>query len=139
MKVVLDTNVFISGVFFSGLPYQILKAWRDGKIQLVISEKIFEEYVRVSENLSQKFPKISLNPLLELLTVKAEFNTVLGLPKPICADPEDDKFLECAIASKVKVLISGDKHLLEVSGFREIEIITPRKFLDEFLRKDFQR
>ena len=49
MKVVLDTNVFISGVFFSGPPYQILKAWREGKIQLVVSEKIFEEYVRVGE------------------------------------------------------------------------------------------
>jgi putative PIN family toxin of toxin-antitoxin system len=47
MKVVLDTNVFISGIFFSGPPYQILKAWRDGKIQLVLSESILEEYLFV--------------------------------------------------------------------------------------------
>ncbi len=60
MKVVLDTNVFISGVFFSGPPYQILKAWHDERIQLVISEKIFEEYVRVGEILSQQFSKIQL-------------------------------------------------------------------------------
>ena len=69
MKVVLDTNVFISGVFFSGPPYQILKAWRDAKIQLVVSEKIFEEYVRVGEILSQQFPKIQLAPIFELLTI----------------------------------------------------------------------
>ena len=44
MKVVLDTNVFISGVFFSGPPHQILTAWRDGKIQLAISQEILKEY-----------------------------------------------------------------------------------------------
>jgi predicted nucleic acid-binding protein len=41
--VILDTNVFVSGVFFSGPPYQILRAWRDGKIQLVVSPEIIEE------------------------------------------------------------------------------------------------
>jgi len=64
MKVVLDTNVFISGVFFSGPPYQILKAWRDGKIQLILSEKIFEEYFRVAGVLSERFPNIQLGPSL---------------------------------------------------------------------------
>jgi len=43
MKIVLDTNVFISGVFFSGPPYQILKAWRDGKLQLIVSSEILGE------------------------------------------------------------------------------------------------
>jgi len=49
VKIIVDTNVFISGVFFSGPPYQILKAWCDGKIQLVISQEILEEYHRVGE------------------------------------------------------------------------------------------
>ena len=43
MKVVLDTNVFVSGVFFGGLPHKILEAWRDGKIQLLLSPAILEE------------------------------------------------------------------------------------------------
>lgn len=133
MKVVLDTNVFISGVFFSGPPYQILKAWRDAKIQLVVSEKIFEEYVRVGEILSQQFPEIQLDPILELLTVEADFASALDLPEPVCADSDDDKFLECALAGKAKILISGDKHLLSVSGYRGLKIVTPRQFVDEFL------
>lgn len=49
MKIVLDTNVFISGVFFHGPSYQILEAWRDGKIQLVLSRPIYEEYERVAD------------------------------------------------------------------------------------------
>ena len=55
MKIILDTNVFISGVFFSGPPYQILKSWRDGKVQLVISKEILAEYQRVGEILVDKY------------------------------------------------------------------------------------
>ena len=69
MKIVLDTNVFISGVFFSGPPYQILKAWREGRISLLISDEIFEEYQRVGELLSNNFPKVDLGPFLELLAI----------------------------------------------------------------------
>lgn len=51
MKVVLDTNVFVSGLFFSGPPYEILSAWRDGRLQLVVSAEILDEYRRVGERL----------------------------------------------------------------------------------------
>ncbi len=69
MKVILDTNVFISGVFFGGPPSGILKAWRDGRVQLVISEEILEEYQRVGKHLAAKFPGVDLRPILDLLTV----------------------------------------------------------------------
>ena len=133
MKIILDTNVFISGVFFTGPPYQILKAWRDGKVQLVISQEILEEYQRVGEILPQQFPGIDLGSILELLTVKAELILAPGLPKPVCDDPDDDKFLACALASKAKLIVSGDKHLLRVSRYRGIVIVSPRKFIDEYL------
>ena len=66
MRVILDTNVFVSGVFFSGPPYQILRAWRDGKIQLVVSPEILEEYQRVGEILSKQFSKVDLSPIIDL-------------------------------------------------------------------------
>ena len=69
MRIVLGTNVFISGVFFSGPPYQILKAWRDGKVQLVISHQILDEYQRVGKNLAEQFPGVDLGPIIELLEV----------------------------------------------------------------------
>jgi putative PIN family toxin of toxin-antitoxin system len=139
MKVVLDTNVFISGVFFSGPPHRILKAWRDGKIQIVLSEKILEEYVRVAEVLSERFPNIMLGPILELLTVEAEFTSAFNLPKSVCADPDDDKFIECAIAGSAEAIISGDKHLLKVSGYHGIEVMTPRKFVDALIGREVSR
>ena len=66
MRVILDTNVFVSGVFFSGPPYQILTAWRDGKIQLVVSPEILEEYQRVGEILSEQFSEVDLSPIIDL-------------------------------------------------------------------------
>lgn len=135
MRIVLNTNVFVSGVFFSGPPYQILKAWRDGKVQLVISQEILEEYQRVGETLAYQFPGVDLGPILELVTVKAELTQAPSLPEPVCDDPDDDKFLACALASNSEVIISGDKHLLKVSGYCGINILRPRKFLDDFLGK----
>ena len=83
MKTVLDTNVFISGVFFRGLPYQILKAWRESRIRLLISDEIFKEYQRVGELLSNDFPKVDLGPFLELLAINAEFVMPIKMQKPL--------------------------------------------------------
>jgi len=52
MKIIIDTNVFISGVFFAGPPHTIIEAWRIGKLPLVISPEIYQEYLRVSESLA---------------------------------------------------------------------------------------
>jgi len=133
VRVILDTNVFVSGVFFSGPPYQILEAWRDDKLQLVISEEILDEYRRVGKNLSSQFPAIDLWPIIELVTVEAEIYPSPTLPEPVCDDPDDDKFLACAIAGKCKLIVSGDKHLLQVSGFKGIDVIKPREFVDKYL------
>ena len=133
MRIVLDTNVFISGVFFSGPPFQIIKAWRDEKIHLVISQEILEEYQRVGEILSVQFSGVVLGPIVDLLMLKSELVTPQPLPERVCEDPDDDKFLACAIAGNTKLVISGDKQLLKVSSYHGVRIITPRNFVDEYL------
>jgi predicted nucleic acid-binding protein len=62
MKLVLDTNVLVSGIFFSGSPTAILRAWSRGKVRLVVSPEILDEYKRVSEELSGKFLMLTSNP-----------------------------------------------------------------------------
>jgi putative PIN family toxin of toxin-antitoxin system len=133
VKVVLDTNVFISGVFFTGPPYQILKAWRDSRIQIVVSPPIFEEYQRVGETLASQFPEVDLQPIFDLLTLHAEVVPSDTLPEPVCRDPDDDKFLACALTSGVRYIISGDKHLLKASGYKGLEVVSPRRFVDDYL------
>jgi len=133
VKVILDTNVFVSGVFFGGPPFQILSAWRNGQVQLVISPEILEEYHRVGERLSEQFPGVDLTPILALLTVKALLVPSPSLPESVCDDPDGDKFLACAIAGGVKVVVSGDRHLLKASGYSGVTVMRPRHFVDKFL------
>lgn len=133
MKVVIDTNVFVGGVFFTGPPHQILRAWRDGKIDVVLSEEILEEYKRVGDKLVGRFPGVDLDPFLNLLTIKAEIINAPDLPRPVCDDPDDDRFLACAVASKCKMIISGDRHLVKVSGYKGVKVLRPRSFVDLYL------
>jgi len=83
VRIVLDTNVFVSGIFFAGPSYRILEAWRDGKLQLVVSHKILEEYQRVGDTLAEQFPGVSLQPILELVAMNAEVFSDQKLPEPV--------------------------------------------------------
>jgi putative PIN family toxin of toxin-antitoxin system len=133
LKVVMDTNVFVSGVFFGGPPYQILKAWQSGVFELVVSQEILDEYQRVGEILAKEYPVIDLNPILTFVIEHAKVYESIKLKEPVCEDPDDDKFIACALASGSGVIISGDKHLLKISGYQEIEVLKPRKFVDAYL------
>jgi putative PIN family toxin of toxin-antitoxin system len=83
VRIVLDTNVFISGIFFSGPPARILEAWRDGKIELAISPDILNEYQRVAHELSRQFPSIDLGPVLGLITIHTMMFHAPRLPDPV--------------------------------------------------------
>lgn len=134
LRVVIDTNVFISGVFFRGTPYQILKAWQSGQFELVVSQVILDEYQRVGEILAEEHPGIDFNPIMTFVIGHARVYEPVKLKDPVCEDPDDDKFIACALASGSRVIISGDKHLLNVSGYQGIEALKPRNFLDKYLR-----
>ena len=133
MKVIVDTNVFVSGIFFSGPPYKILHAWNEGQIQFVISPLILAEYREVALRLANRYPQIDILPFIDLVMVHAMIVQAESLPAPVCEDPDDDMFLACALASDVQVIISGDKHLLKLNGYQNIIIIKPKKFVDRYL------
>jgi uncharacterized protein len=134
VKVILDTNVFVSGIFFNGPPFQILQAWKDGRIQLIISPEVLDEYRRVGEILAEEHPAIDLDPILEYVIRNAIVFSAVPLQERVCGDPSDDKFLACALSSGCNLIISGDKHLLTVSGYNNIEVLKPRDFLKDYLQ-----
>jgi putative PIN family toxin of toxin-antitoxin system len=129
----MDTNVFVSGIFFSGPPYQILRAWQAGEFELIVSREILDEYRRVGEILGEEHPGIDLKPIFNFLLEHAKVYKSAVLKEPVCEDPDDDKFIACALASGSKVIVSGDKHLLKVSGYQEIQVLKPRAFIDQYL------
>ena len=133
MKVVLDTNVLVSGVFFSGPPRQILEAWRDGRVQLVASLEILEEYRRVGERLSAEFEGASLEPFFTLLATNAMIVQPRPLPEAVVSDSTDDMFFACALGAGCRLIISGDKRVLAASGYEGVEVIRPRSFVERHL------
>ena len=128
MRIILDTNVFVAGVFFAGVSSAILDAWRCGRIILVVSPEIMEEYRRVTHELAEKFPAVDPGPPMELIAIQAQVVEAPPLPVPVCTDPSDDMFLACAVASDTKIITSGDKALLRTSGYKGVEVLTRRAF-----------
>lgn len=133
MRIVVDTNVFVSGIFFTGPPHRILQAWRDGTVQLLVSAAMLDEYHRVKDELASQFSGVDLQPFLQLLTVQAEVVEAPPLAPVIQEDPSDDRFLECAVAGEAECIVSGDKHLLKLVEFQGIPILKPAAFVNKHL------
>lgn len=104
MKIVLDTNVFVSGIFFTGPPHSILRAWRDGKVQFVLSWEILDEYQRVGNELSLRFPGVAVGPFLDLLVVEAEIYSAPPLPQAVATIRMMTSFLPARLRAMLRVL-----------------------------------
>jgi len=134
VRLVVDTNVLISGAFFSGPSSRILDACLEGKCQLVLSPAILDEYVRVGEEFAKERSSADFTSFLEFLVSTAILVKAPTLEQSICDDPDDDKFFACALAGGAHVIASGDKHLLSVSGYAGIAVVRPRAFEDKYLK-----
>jgi putative PIN family toxin of toxin-antitoxin system len=134
VRVVVDTNVLISGAFFTGPSLRILDACVHGKCQLLLSPEILNEYIRVGEEFTRKRPNVDFARFLDLLISAAVLVQAPELGERVSDDPDDDKFIECALAGNAKVITSGDKHLLSVSGYAGVTVMRPRSFVDRFLK-----
>ena len=132
MRIVLDTNVVMSAIFFGGIPDTILTSGITGKFTPVISPRILDEYQQVAKRLSKKFP-VEYDETFEWITVRSEMVEDVMLEEQICDDPDDDKFIAVALASKAKLICSGDKHLLRMDGYCGIEVLKPKPFADKYL------
>ena len=133
MKVVLDTNVLISGIYFGGLPGKILEAWGARRFQLLVSTEILQEYLNVAERLADRYAGVEYESILGLIIQNAELVQASKLPEPVSTDPDDDKFLACALAGESTTIVSGDSDLIHVSGYCGIKVLTPKAFVSECL------
>lgn len=132
-KIVLDTNVFVSGIFWSGPPSRILQAWQQRAIKLIISQDILNEYTRVGEVLAKNYREVDISEFIKLITIHSELICPINLPESVSSDPDDDKFIACALSAGCKLIVSGDKHLLAVSGYAKIEVLKPAAFVKQYL------
>ncbi len=130
MRVVLDTNVFVSGIFFGGKPGRLLELWRDGHFELVTTRAIHGEYSETAAAMHARYPQTDPAPFLDGVRRLALFLVPFALSEPVCADPDDDMFVAAALVSGAGTIVcSGDAHLLAVSGFRGICVLKPAQLL----------
>jgi uncharacterized protein len=133
--VVLDTNVVISGAMWRGTPAVILNAWADSLFEAVASPEILDEY---EEILLEVGLKVGRKDLAErwILTIKERIHVVIPERKiELCRDPDDDKFLSCAVAAGALFLVSGDRDLGVLERVGSTLIVTPGQFVREHLKK----
>src|SRR5690606_29956687 len=109
-------------------------AWRDGRLTLVLSAPILAEYRDAGAEFESQYGGSAFEAFAALLVVNSEIvDAPAYLPEQVCTDPDDDKFLACALAAGISVIVSGDKRLRAVSGWNGIEILTPRQFLERYV------
>ena len=129
-RVVLDTSVLVSALLFKGELSKIVMLWQKGKITPVISKETFNELKAVIE-----YPKFSLsrdeiqsiieNEILPYFEIVEVIKDVKG----VCRDPEDDKFISCALSASADYIVSGDKDLSDLKQYKSIRIIKAFDFL----------
>lgn len=134
IRIVLDTNLFVSALLKPGSnPDIILRLVKDEKVLLLMSGSICLEISRVLT-----YPKIrkrliasdeELKNFVQLLSTVAIITPdTLNLP-PLDADPDDTKYLVCAVEGHADFIISGDHHLTDLVMYRGIRIVTPGDFI----------
>jgi putative PIN family toxin of toxin-antitoxin system len=129
IRVVLDTNVLVSALILTGKLNNLVDLWREGRIIPLLSRDTFDEFRRVLEYpkfvLSKKEIKTIIEeeilPFFEVFDITHE---VTG----ICRDPDDDKFLACAVSASADFIVSGDKDLLVMKTYLSVKIISPSQF-----------
>jgi len=128
VKVVLDTNVIVSAAFFGGPPRAVLDAWADGRLRVVLTPSIFDEYLRVCDRLRASYPDADYQAVLTELLAHGTLTPDVVDDEYVTADPDDDKFMRCAFEAGATV-VSGDRHLLDADGWNGVRVLTPSALL----------
>jgi uncharacterized protein len=135
VRIVIDTNVLLSGLLWHGAPHHLLNHARNGDIELVLSHSMLEE---LAETLAK--PKFAImiqrtglthEQMLNELHVFVESVIAPPLDHPVCRDPDDDMVLACALAANVNIIVTGDNDLLVLHPWQGIEIVKPAEALQQ--------
>jgi len=131
MKVVFDTNVLISALITTGKPKELFHKAVEGKIQLVLSKDILEEFSEVANDprIRKYADEDDVVAFLKVIDGVAKIIRVKSRFKAVKEDPDDDVVLRTAFDGKVDCVVSGDRHLLALGEFRGIRILTVDKML----------
>lgn len=129
MRIVLDTNVLVSAIFWGGTPGLLIKQWLAERVELVASVEIIAEYERVLHEVAATRGRADLAQ--RWVNLIAEHITLVDVSTKVklCRDPDDDKYIDCAIQGGAAFLVSGDKDLLSLGTAGNTPIVTAKQVL----------
>jgi len=130
LKLTLDTNVLVSATIIEGKQYEILKLVKLGKVKLVISAEIIEEFKEVISREKFGFSEEQVDEAVREILDIAEIVIPQVKIDAIKEDPDDKIVLECALEGEVDYIISGDEHLLGLGSYQNIKIVNASKFFE---------
>jgi putative PIN family toxin of toxin-antitoxin system len=127
VRAVLDTNVVASGLLWGGAPRQLLQAAREKKLHLYTSTPLLLELTdilgRVKFAHKIAAAQLSVDQLVERYALLTTVVHPAAIPPTILEDPDDDHVLACALAAKAEIIVSGDRHLLDLKEHRGVRIV----------------
>ena len=128
MKIVIDTNVVVSAMFFGGKPRELIELLVKHAFDAYASSDIVTEYWETTEELINRYPDKPIR--LPLSTIVAAMKLIAPTSMiEVCRDPDDNKFIECAVDAKCLYIVSGDKDLLSLESYDKVQIVTVSEFL----------
>ncbi|HJZ05315.1 putative toxin-antitoxin system toxin component, PIN family [Candidatus Amesbacteria bacterium RIFCSPHIGHO2_01_FULL_48_32] len=135
MKVVFDSNIYVSNLHFGGAISKMFDAIKERKITVCVSEEVVKEVIQTLAN-KFKWNKDNLLEAEKLVSTVGEYITTTPTVSVVKSDPTDNKILACAQAANADYIVTGDKkHLLPLKKFKGIPILSPRDFLSQVLYK----
>jgi putative PIN family toxin of toxin-antitoxin system len=134
MRLVLDTNIYVSNLISEkGNPAKIVRWWLEGEFDVLVSQPIIDEMLRVSgyERIQKKYAQVRENRLeyAALIAEQALWIEPQEKLDVIAADESDNRYVECAVAGGAQYIITGDEHLLELGEYEGIRVLTPAAFV----------
>jgi len=131
MRIVIDTNILVSAIFFDGLPENLIRLVLENLVNTIVSKEIIQEYEDTIQEMVLKTKKtdfcFSLVSFLEHVEIIMPKTNV-----EICRDADDNKFINCALDGNCNFIISGDHDLLVLKEYQNIKIISVREFFHEY-------
>ncbi len=133
MRIVIDTNLWVSGLLWRGLPGKLLRLAEAGEVELCMTPSMLAELAKVLsyERFQPRLAELGLTTP-ELIAYAMKLASIFEVSREtsiVAADPDDDVFLQCAAVAKAAYVVSGDHHLLDLGKYENVSILTVRDFL----------
>lgn len=130
MKIVIDTNIIASSIYFGGKPLILVDLLVNDKVEACVSESIMFEYHDIVGRMQKKYQRLAdarnIDEILshcKVVSPKKHFQ--------ICRDSNDNKFIDCAVEGKCIYIVSGDKDLLTLENVLDVQIVTVAEFFEQ--------